>query len=512
MSSQQTTNKNNFLKGIFSAKTYEEFDTAFGNPQLLKAAREKMNKMDLESKNKLETSISWFFLPDNLKRITREKIQNKLKIIDIISLILAGIGIICNVIASSLYITFDKHIDGRMIEVKVIGKSSNTVTILRWITSISTFLLLISIVMHYHTRLHFQIFKQRLEINSSLFSSGLIFGVIIECLICAIHTPPYIDEVTVGIKTSGELSKTVYMDLDLILSMIIPLRVFLIFRYYSFYSPWADDKAEKVCNDCNTIGGISFAIKAELKERPYFVVGVLMVLSIVIFGYGLRNVEVAFIQEVDIDLFQDWTFIWNGFWCIVITILTVGYGDYYPQTHLGRMISVIACLWGTFLISLMVVSLTISVEFTPQEEKAYEELKNKNTYNQLRVKAMSLIRLGHQIHLALQEYEKKKDKQSKLEYIKVVANFNLALEDFRSIRKSVISKEHEVSAETILNKLNTNVTEQMENMINSSNLYISSLIDYIKVAKLLQNHITNCCDRLYNLTKGLYDCVKKEDN
>ena len=52
-------------------------------------------------------------------------------------------------------------------------------------------------------------------------------------------------------------------------------------------------------------------------------------------------------------------------WCTIITMATVGYGDFYPATHLGRCIGVIACLWGNFIVSIMVVSLTFSSEFTP---------------------------------------------------------------------------------------------------------------------------------------------------
>lgn len=56
-------------------------------------------------------------------------------------------------------------------------------------------------------------------------------------------------------------------------------------------------------------------------------------------------------------------------WLIIITMTTVGFGEGYPSTHLGRFIGVIACIIGMLLVSLMVVSLTLSSEMTPEESK-----------------------------------------------------------------------------------------------------------------------------------------------
>jgi len=62
-------------------------------------------------------------------------------------------------------------------------------------------------------------------------------------------------------------------------------------------------------------------------------------------------------------------------WCVIITMATVGYGDFVPHTHLGRIVAVLACIWGNFLISLMVISLTVSSEFTvPSHKKAFEKI------------------------------------------------------------------------------------------------------------------------------------------
>lgn len=48
---------------------------------------------------------------------------------------------------------------------------------------------------------------------------------------------------------------------------------------------------------------------------------------------------------------------------------TVGLGEGYPSTHLGRFIGVCACLIGMLLVSSMVVSMTMSSEFTQEESK-----------------------------------------------------------------------------------------------------------------------------------------------
>jgi Ion channel len=50
---------------------------------------------------------------------------------------------------------------------------------------------------------------------------------------------------------------------------------------------------------------------------------------------------------------------------------TVGYGDFYPQNHLGRGVCVIAIFWGIFLVSMMVVTLTNSSSFDTKEGQAF---------------------------------------------------------------------------------------------------------------------------------------------
>jgi len=198
------------------------------------------------------------------------------------------------------------------------------------------------------------------------------------------------------------------------------------------------------------------------------------------------------------------------FWCIVITILTVGYGDYYPQSFLGRTIAVFACLWGTFLISLLVVSLTNSVDFTQQEEKAYEELKNNTIDKELKTKGVEMLRCAFR----LTKYPQKKqdiEREDTHAYIHDLGDWKKSLFEFKKTRKFVIAKEHEVSAENILYKLNENISEEMEWLIGNSNDLVNSLKYYVECSNDVQKEINKYMEILEQMTKGLHTCIRNSN-
>lgn len=78
-------------------------------PEVLQKSRAKFSEMNPVQKEELMRSISWFFIPDNIKKKTREEIQAKMKTLDRIAIFLAFFGIITNIISSALYIEFQKE-------------------------------------------------------------------------------------------------------------------------------------------------------------------------------------------------------------------------------------------------------------------------------------------------------------------------------------------------------------------------------------------------------------------
>ena len=61
-------------------------------------------------------------------------------------------------------------------------------------------------------------------------------------------------------------------------------------------------------------------------------------------------------------------------WNMIITLTSAGYGDLFPKTFFGRIVGVIICFWGVLIISFFVVTVTNMLEFSPNEERAYNLL------------------------------------------------------------------------------------------------------------------------------------------
>lgn len=68
---------------------------------------------------------------------------------------------------------------------------------------------------------------------------------------------------------------------------------------------------------------------------------------------------------------------------MILTMTTVGYGDIFPITPGGRVFTIIACIIGTFVVSLIISQLTSLIKLEPDQEKAYDEIMNEESRKNL---------------------------------------------------------------------------------------------------------------------------------
>lgn len=80
--------------------------------------------------------------------------------------------------------------------------------------------------------------------------------------------------------------------------------------------------------------------------------------TIFVFAHVVKIFEAPYFRaEDDVGLRSSMDYYYNAVWMTVITLTTVGYGDIYPCTTAGRFVFMTLALWGSFIMSLLVVML-----------------------------------------------------------------------------------------------------------------------------------------------------------
>jgi len=98
--------------------------------------------------------------------------------------------------------------------------------------------------------------------------------------------------------------------------------------------------------------GITYCIKSIFKDNPFSFIITIFLISLGMFSFAFRIAENVIYSTTPLGTYG------NMAWMTVVTMTTVGYGDYTPKTQLGRIIGALCVSWGVLIVSVMVVVLT----------------------------------------------------------------------------------------------------------------------------------------------------------
>jgi voltage-gated potassium channel Kch len=136
------------------------------------------------------------------------------------------------------------------------------------------------------------------------------------------------------------------------------LRLFFVVRMLFSYSIYTDAFSKKICNSYGFSSGTRFVLKSKMLLEPGKSVIYLFTMSVLIFAYLIRIFELPYVYlGDDIESNNLLSSYFNAIWLVIVTITTVGYGDISPNTQPGKIIAILAALWGSILISLIVVTI-----------------------------------------------------------------------------------------------------------------------------------------------------------
>ena len=311
-------------------------------------------------------------LPEEDQKATAEAYE-LLKLSEFSNSILAVIGFSCSSI--SYDIEFSPSLDNGQVYpiVSIAG-------------SLSTFLLLLSIIWRTNCILQWEKGRGLYSSFDTLTSSEKLKGLLFELSFNALHPMWFFKNILIP-SYNSVFKVTIYYHLNDLLTVAEIFRIYHLIRLYSVFSKYRTERAYRICKNNGKFAGTSWAIKSLMNDDPIKVTMAMMLSGLFIGSFCFRVFE----RPLEADSGQDFSDYGNCMWLVLVTMTTVGYGDFYPSTLPGRIIGLVICIWGVLVISIMVITVNNTLKLEKDEEKALALYKRLDLREDLRNTAGAML-------------------------------------------------------------------------------------------------------------------------
>ncbi len=394
---------------------------------------------------------------------TAEEYLSHAKIISQIIFTMLFISIFCSIVYFEL--NFFK-------ETRYVGLRDNQVDLYVVLMIYATTIISLALIplRRYYTYLY----KALLKMDSNYFMLSFDFKMMWFDLICVVVVPlPMLNEIIFENFNSDNQILTYYRA-NHIMCLLMLLRLFVMFDIYLRSLPYASLRMHKFLKLSNLDENLMFIIKCLIKKNPYIFFVVSLLISILVFSYSIRLCELPLAIKLNSESFQSYML---TIWMIMITMTTVGYGDYAPKTISGRVLGFFLCIWGIFLMSMIVVILFQSLELS------YEEKQALVIFNKLEAKK-PLTKAAAEVITEVWIMKKRKQKNSKL--------FEEKIQEFKRLQKQL----------KILDSV------KYDYFFEKLNLYFESMSHNIQEMSQTQNKLLMCRQEIGEITQEMFKKTK----
>lgn len=318
-------------------------------------------------------------------------------------------------------------------------------------------------------------------LQSFIYSSYFYQSFLFECFI-NLSNPIFYNQI-IDLTLLGKRNIYKISGVLLIFSFLKILNILKAFFYLSIFN---SKELVRLYSNMSFYPYISFIFKCELKRNPIRTIFVIFLPIVIYFSLSLKILENARVTNLNENMFENIT---NCFWLVVVSVTTVGYGDIFPETHFGRMITIIVSFLGTFLITLTIVSVSDNIELDKEQSKSMEYINSLHFNDKLKELAACII-------IAFYKEKKFREKNDEInEYI------------FKRARKKASFDFYQIKS-NISNNFKINDKENLIRFENDLDNNIQIIKLYLKELKTFENKLNI---RLENKKKELklsYQAVK----
>ena len=243
-------------------------------------------------------------------------------------------------------------------------KPNNSELLLLYFLHLQTILFFIGIIMKEKIILKGDIEAKYENVGATLISTGRYIRIIIYLIFFGLHPSPMFLKIKFTEKTDEYTSP--YSFNSMVLAFLL-FRAYFIIRPFLYISTFMDIDSQYSCRQYSFNNSLLYCLKclAQFSPIKLYISGFLLILFIM--AYSVRIFERPANDSLDNYI--------DAIWLILITMTTVGYGDITAKTTGGRIISMISCLSGVFLTSMIIVTITNFLNLEPHEKRMLEILE-----------------------------------------------------------------------------------------------------------------------------------------
>ena len=246
-------------------------------------------------------------------------------------------------------------------------------------SSISTLFFLGNLIIRYYH--YFYLYKNKKYIQSynNFFQTSLFKYLIIEFILAILHPNLLFKNKYFTTDEKYNLKKFTYYVND-IFSLIQCTRLLYLIEIFVICSQFYSARADRICKMMGKKLDLFFSFRALFINRTALMLGYCSIIICCMLAYMLKILS----YPVNYDLDTKFKSIGNCFWFVVITMTTVGYGDIFPISTLGRVLGMIIAMSGTVVVALIVSFFNEKTTMSKEETNTLDFLQRVNEKLEIR--------------------------------------------------------------------------------------------------------------------------------
>lgn len=247
----------------------------------------------------------------------------------------------------------------------------------------------------------------------------------VELFVCLLHVPPGIDYLSGNASHEGSA-------IVIILSGCMFFRIFLVCRALTLHSKFNSETSNKSLTGFGKIStDFPFVFKCLLLDYPMVMIFGLFVMVLFIASFFMHACETC-LSEANALNYLD------ALWVVVITFLTVGYGDVTPKSVCGRTVSVLSGVIGVIITVYIIAIVAQNMELSRSQKRATNFLTKIKLNKDVKNSAASVIQNAWLIHKSKIYWTPRKMKIYQAKYFESVRVMQTAKNDIDELMTASI--------------------------------------------------------------------------